>query len=266
MKWACGVTSCMERATDGTLKCTLESLDSAGFDSPYVWIDGCYLSPLAGINCKCSVQVRYPAIGPWGNWWLGLNELSIREPRAEMFVMFQDDVVLCRNVRQYLDLVLDLHQPLDRYWNLYTAPSNHTMLEENNKVPGFYASNGQGKGAMALVFSRGMLPVLLSHRVLVDKPRQARHPTRRIDGSVAEALAKHAIQEYVHQPSLAQHVGLKSTLVGGPNELRAAPLFPGEEFDAMALLDKSITTTMVNFKGGVNLSNGTHSTLAGGEK
>ena len=49
---------------------------------------------------------RAAPLGVIGNWLLGLSELLVREPAADAYLMVQDDVVFCRNVRGYLERTL----------------------------------------------------------------------------------------------------------------------------------------------------------------
>ena len=49
---------------------------------------------------------RAAPLGVIGNWLLGLSELLVRAPAADAYLMVQDDVVFCRNVRGCLERVL----------------------------------------------------------------------------------------------------------------------------------------------------------------
>jgi hypothetical protein len=186
-------------------------------------------------------------IGPFGNWLLGLWELYIRNPNAERYAMFQDDLLAVRNLRAYLERTT-AWPGTKAYWNLLTftatvdvaksSDSNEalrpTMTEPGEEYVGWYPSNQLGRGAVALVFDREGLTTLLSSRKLVEHPRDATHGHRRIDGIVIDCLKDAGYREFVHWPSLVQHVGELST-IGNPPQAKAVS-FPGEEFDALGLL------------------------------
>ena len=133
MKWACGITSVLDRSE--LLMRTQRSLRGAGFDEPLLRYD-------------------FGRVGPWGNWILCLHEVCLRNPFVDRYVMFQDDVIVVKNLRGYLD---QQRYPDAGYWNLYTAPSNQDHIEGLGGGTGFHQSNQLGKGALALVFDRETL-------------------------------------------------------------------------------------------------------------
>ena len=75
---------------------------------------------------------------------------------------------------------------------------------------------------------------LLHSQEFVSKPSHARKSTVCIDGCVNTSLRRDGYQEYVHAPSLLEHVGQVSAI--GNKLCRPAPSFRGEDFDAMSLL------------------------------
>lgn len=236
VKWAVGVTTCLERL-DTTLQSTLRSLERAGFYEPRVSYDGVHEDQLHKIGSVHDVTLRFPKVGAYGNWILSLMELFVRDPRAHRYAMFQDDVQAPRNLRQYLDTI---RLGEKEYWNLFTAPNNHLTLTERGDVVGFHRSNQLGRGALGLVFGRETVIELLSNRHMASKPAAARMPTTNIDGAVVQALVISGSHvELVHRPSLLQHTGHKSTLTmhkGGmevPHDLADAPEFAGESFDCL---------------------------------
>jgi hypothetical protein len=96
--WAYGVTTVPSRRND-LLPETLCSLCEAGFDAPRLFVDGDN-DPKGwerefGLETTC----RYPTIRTHGNWILALSELFIREPHAERYALFQDDLITYRNLR-----------------------------------------------------------------------------------------------------------------------------------------------------------------------
>src|SRR5262245_20355574 len=100
MKWAYGITSVPERAWNGVLGATLQSLRNAGFNNPRVFIDGDYSSMCLG---ECTIVRRYPRIGVFGSWYLGMLELYLRDPDYDRYAIFQDDILASTSLRAYLD-------------------------------------------------------------------------------------------------------------------------------------------------------------------
>lgn len=235
--WVCGLTTVPSRLNN-LLPRTLASLESAGFPKPRLFVDG---TDDAGPwkHFGLPITPRDQPILPYGNWILGLAEVYVRDPNADRYAMFQDDVVFVKNLRYYLD-----KQAFPRvgYWNLYTFPENQPFAlapptaEAHGK---WFVSNQRGKGALALVFSQEGVRKLLTHQAIVDKPAgKSPKRWRNIDGAVIHALG-HTVGwlEYCHNPSLVQHTGIDSSLTDfTPGETkRKHPLaitFPGEQFDA----------------------------------
>lgn len=216
MIWAYGITTVPQR--HGLFCNTRDSLRESGFDEPLVRVD-------------------HDLIGAWGNWWLLLNELWIRNPQAELFAIFQDDVLAVQNLREYVEQTCWKCGPRS-YWNLYTAPSNQEVIDRREAGKGWFLSNQLGKGACALVFDRETMPVVLGSSTLINKPRQARWPKSRVDGALQNALSPLGYAEWCHNPSLVQHVANAAgeSLTRPDLERLSAPSFPGEDFDARSLL------------------------------
>lgn len=234
IRWAYGVTTVPSRRAD-LLPRTLASLKSAGFDAPRLFIDGCAHDEASSYEKEFRLEAtsRQPLLRTALHWILTLAELWFRDPKADRYAIFQDDLLACRNLRQYLERC---RYPEKGYWNLYTFPSNQELATGQ----GWYQSNQLGKGAIGLVFDRETVLELLSSREhILERPLAASKPWwRKIDGGIVDALAKRGRSEYVHNPSLLCHTGLSSTTRPGrpiPPEW-ATRSFPGEEFDAMKLV------------------------------
>ncbi len=243
VKWACGVTTVPERRAD-LLPRTLASLRNAGFDLVHLFVDGAQnpghwegMSPGGLITC------RSPKLRAYGSWCLALAELYIRNPRADRFAIFQDDVAASKNLRAYLDAC-----PLSpwRYWNLITYPRNIALA--GGKV-GWHESCQRGWGAQGLVFSLEGVLALLTSRYIAERPLDQHRGHKSIDGGVSTGLRKVAPGpkgerwvELCHNPSLLGHCGVATTIDAGmakPNqpEMRF-PTFRGEGFDCLELLKK----------------------------
>lgn len=244
MQWSYGVTTVPSRRNT-TLPVTLKSLDNAGFPRPVLFIDG----PNWGYTAfsMLTTYSRDYSVGTVGNWILAAWSLYLRDPLADLYAVFQDDLIACKNLREYLESIPYLD---NGYWNLYTFPHNQpeqlSVRVENGQfthaeimpgVKGFYRSCQWGKGAVALVFNRQAITSLLSNRILVNKPQDRVIGTKGIDGAICDSMKSMGITEYVHNPSLVQHIGEVSSM-GNPRHEQAIS-FPGEGFDAMELLSSS---------------------------
>jgi hypothetical protein len=246
MKWAYGVTTVIERLHNGLLQTTLESLKRGGFDKPRLFIDGDNRGfERFGLEMTHRAQV----IRSYGNWLLGLLELYIRDPFADRYAMFQDDFVTYVGLRGYLEQV---QYPEKGYWNLYTFPHNqpdqlanrvmngtktHPTLDPN--TVGFYPACQNGKGAVALIFDNTAVKFLLSRPHMIERVQNSQRGHKAIDGGVVEAFRQEGWTEYVHNPSLVQHIGEQSSM-GNPQHLKSIS-FRGEQFDARTLLSQTVT-------------------------
>lgn len=231
--WAYGVTTCAERINT-LLPRTLASLAVAGFDKPVVFADGVDGLMLPGLT---TVPRGKQPLKTVGNWVLGLWELLVRHPRAEYFAMFQDDLVMCKGVRQYLS---QCQWPDRGYLNLYTFPHNQAVAKggwfeakECANGPLYHGRMGQkGLGAVALCFTRDAVVDLLSNRRVIERPLDAVWPAAKLDGMVVTTMNDTGWREYCHDPSLVQHVGESSSMGNRPHPL--ATSFKGEQWSAVS--------------------------------
>ena len=224
------MTAVRQRLEDGLLGRTLASLSAAGFDAPRLFVDG-DRDGHEWTRLGCEVTFRCPAVRTFGAWWLAAVELYLREPHADRYAVFQDDMVACRNLRSYLEMST---YPERAYLNLFTDPSNtrDAVGWSESATLGDCVSQG-GRGAVALVFSNEALRTLLSHKHFVDRPLDLDRGHRAVDGGIVTAMNKAGWREHIHNPSLVQHTGDVSSMGNMPHI--PAPSFPGESFDATTL-------------------------------
>jgi hypothetical protein len=241
--WAYGVITVPERL-EALLPSTLKSLKRAGFDKPWIFMDGLEHSKVQALRDKLNLDVtaRFPRIRAYGNWILSLGELYIRNPVCTHYALFQDDILAVYNLRKYLS---SQPYPANGYWNLHTYLSNEPVVHK--KPQGWYEgglvsgecakkdeTNQTGRGAQALVFSREGVQMLLCHQHTVMRPTDPARGWRNIDGAVVAAMNMAGWREYIHNPSLVAHVGTDSIMMN--REYPLARTWPGEEFDALSLL------------------------------
>ena len=251
MRWAYGITTVTTRK-DQYFPRTLRSLAAAGFDKPRLFVDKASLAEGIAYEKQFGlrVTVRNGHIGTAGNWCLALAELYIEEPTAERYAIFQDDLIACRNLRQYLERA---PYPEPGYLNLYTMQANEAAirkpfeavkgrwyeaawLDPDRKIQPGEPNYGlqTGRGAVALVFNLQAVVTLLASKHLVERPQDSTSGKKRVDGGIVTAMNKAGFREYVHSPSLVQHKGDISSMGSRPH--KRAETFPGEDYDALALL------------------------------
>lgn len=255
MKWAYGVTTVASRR-DNLLPRTLSSLKAAGFDTPRLFVDGCSSSESWGDEFNLPISGRDTNMRTYGNWFLALMELYLREPRAERYALFQDDFIASKNLKQYLEVskLVSLKESDDSgltrkelilkqrrqsiatnsqkwYQNLYTFPSNQILA---GKHIGWFPSNQRGKGAVALVFPNDAVTILLRSEYMIARPLDMHRGHKSIDGGICMAMRHAGYSEYCHSPSLVQHIGTTSSMGNDPQP--EAQSFRGENFDCMSIL------------------------------
>lgn len=230
--WSYGVTTVPSRRID-LLPRTLQSLAAAGFPEPRLFIDGARERDFPYLGYKCSY--RWPALRTHGNWFMALQELYQRNSDTTYYAVFQDDLEMAPNTRQYLE---QCAYPERGYWNLYTFPENQEKVPAagatGRQQIGWCRSNQRGLGALALVFNRAAVVDLLTSRHMVERSQDKRRGWKAVDGGIVSGMRKAGRFEYIHNPSLVQHIGVKSTMGNGKHA--QASSYRGT--DAMALLEE----------------------------
>lgn len=256
LNWSYGVTTHPSRRTT-ELPRSLQSLAKAGFDHPILFVDECNYYTQEDYQREfqhLSIVPRETQLSIVGNWILALWELYIREPWAERYAIFQDDILVSKNLRQYLE---ETPYPDKGYLNLYTFPHNQpdrlAVRTVDGKLThpgldpyhiGFYPSCQFGKGALGLVFNRDAMMDVLANKHTVNKPCDPWKGNRSVDGMISEGMKKVGYTEYVHNPSLMQHTGDVSALGNGPHA--KAESFKGEDYDLMQLFQINPNGTPMN--------------------
>ena len=233
-KWAVGVTTAPRRSP--TLGRTLASLRRAGWNTIRLFAEPGSLLPDPRVATELSVIRRESTLGAWPNWYLGLAELYQRDPLADAYLMVQDDVVFCANLRSFLEATL---WPADR---LAVVSLYNPLLEDGSTPKSGYRSipsSGGLPGALALVFPNLAVRMLLSDRhVLLHRRRGPSHALKLIDVVVGQWAERIQVPAWGFCPSLAQHIGETSTIWPESEDriIRRAASFVGETFNALELL------------------------------
>ena len=204
-RWAVGVTTAPRR--NSTLERTLLSLEEAGWDRPRLFVEPTVeLPPKFG---DLPATWRDETVGAFPNWYLGLTELVMRNPRADAYLLCQDDVLFSAKLRDYLELVL---WPAPRVGVVSVYCPSHYGLD---KAKGFHVEeHGWATwGALAYVFPNPSARAILSDSLLVNHRHHGPAAgMRNIESVVGGWCARSCLPYYVHVPSLAQHIGETSTI------------------------------------------------------
>lgn len=226
----CQAITTVDRRRETLLPLTIKSLAQAGFSKPTLYADG--ISSRNAVHYErfnLRVVNRFPIVKPYGNWLLAVWEMHIREPRADRYAIFQDDVLACYNLAGYLS---ENPFPEKGYWNLYTNPWNERDIRHS---VGWHKSVMNGRGALAYIFDRPAILALLSAELTTSHPQDQFKGHRAIDYVVYEALKSKGFTEYVHYPSLVQHIGSGASTIGHTTG-DDSESFRGANFDAMKFL------------------------------
>lgn len=242
-RWSYGITTTPHRI-DTLLPQTIRSLAAAGFDQPLLGVDNCG-------DCKAFERFGLPFTARTShnhnhaNWFLTAHEIYYRDPFADYYAIFEDDLVISRGARVYLERTMTEEKA---YYSLFTNPDNERRPHPPH---GWFMANQRGEGAVGLVFHKdaflhllGNVGTLLHARQIVN-PRDGRvhrntrgeevpHGKEYVDGLIVSAMHQRGYVEWCHSPSIVQHVGHDSS--AAHRRFPDAPSFRGEEFDLRELI------------------------------
>lgn len=231
LTWNYGITTVPQRKKE-LLPRTIESLKIAGFDQPHLFVDGCDAS-VEFLSLNLPITTHSTQIRTTGNWIVSLWELWASNPHADRYALFQDDLIVCKGLRQYLN---QCKWPTEKaYLNLLTFRENHELIHSNSV--GWHPSDQLGKGAVGLVFDSVGIKSILSSPHLVNWIKSKDRGHRLIDRAVSQSLKKLGFTEFIHNPSLIQHTGKVSSM--GSDRHPMSSCFLGENYDALNFLNKS---------------------------
>lgn len=223
IEWGVGLT--VSPRKDSVLDQTLSSIRGGGWRTIAIFAEPGTLIPAF----PDVVTVERPYFyGSWTNWICSWFELFTRYPKAGAYIIFEDDVVVCRNARRYLERSFPI---LGDFGSI----SIYTPEKHKKNVPPFTFHDesyfGQHVwGTQAIVFSRASLHRFLSNSEVLNHlnhgfGRKNRHRDMRL-GAWAYEMGETL---YYHTPSLADHAGTPSTLLSSPHQ---SGDFVGVNFDA----------------------------------
>jgi len=222
--WAVGVTTAPR--IQPMLSTCLESLSRAGWENPRLFIDSAVKVPEPYDRLPCTF--RDERVGAWANYYLTLTELLLRHPRADAYMVVQDDALFHDRepLRPYLETI---------FWPGRTSclVSLYCSDADTAGEPGWHPSDGAVKsGPVVLAFPRELAKDFLTDREVFEHRWDADELAATSIGDVISFWAYgRGIPVWLPTPSLVQHVGDTSTIwrVARAKGKRRALRFVGDE-------------------------------------
>lgn len=203
--WAVGMTTAPRLRP--TLEESLASLAAAGWEQPRLFVEPETVLPQRFRTLPATW--RDDKLGAFPNWYLGLTELFLRQPLADVYLMCQDDAIFAVGSRAYLEQNLWPAAEVGVV-SIYT-PSHWS----EGRTPGFHpVRHGWASwGALAYAFSNPSLRALLADPLFIKhRHHGAADGLRNIDSAVGAWCEAAGLPYYIHVPSLVQHIGDTSTI------------------------------------------------------
>jgi hypothetical protein len=207
-RWAVGVTTAPRIRP--VLEPCLDSLVRAGWPRPHLFIDAAVPIPPRYAHLPCTF--REEKVGAFANYLLALGELLLRDPRAEAYLVAQDDALFYDGecLPRYLEHVLwpgETPGLVSLYCNRSDAADR----------PGWHApARMPGSGPVALVFPRELAKAFVTDRKVFEHRWEPDEVAATSLGDLIPLWAReHALPIWLPTPSLVQHIGDTSTLWPG---------------------------------------------------
>jgi hypothetical protein len=200
--WAVGVTTAPRSVP--TLERCLQSLVEAGWPRPRLFVDGDVALPRGFADLPRTH--RDPQMGAWPNYYLALGELLMRHPRADAYMLVQDDTLFCQGVcvRDYLERAL-WPGPTPGLVSLFSPRS-----PENAAAAWHAYRRVWNHCALAFIFPRHVAQQFLASSDVVL--HRVRHGLANIPWRVGRWAVEAGVSFHYPAPSLVQHIGHVSTL------------------------------------------------------
>ncbi|MBI3865254.1 MAG: hypothetical protein HY290_25550 [Planctomycetia bacterium] len=204
-EWSVGVTTAPRE--QATLEACLASLNAAGWPEPRLFIDGATSIPDRFSHLPQTR--RTPQIGAWPSYYLALLEMYLRSPRAEAYMLVQDDVVFFRHpaLRSYLESILwpgDVPGLVSMFCSSAYTQANAGWHKLDEALIW---------GGQAIIFSRDAVVAFLSDPQVVDhRASPGNQGLANIDWLIGVWASRRGLPVYLPTPSLAQHIGHVSAL------------------------------------------------------
>lgn len=232
LRWAVGITTAPRG--QWTLPRAIGSLCTSGFDRMTIFAEPG--SPIPGLPAEIDVVERPKRLGIHHNYVESLRDLLQAHPQADTLAIFQDDVIVCRHLREFLDA--DLWPA----WNCGVVSAyspNFHGYEKSHSGGCHRVSQAHLIGACAMVFPRHAAEMIVKHplaeswRGRAKGRANSREDRKAVDAFIGHVVRQIGLRSYFYSPSLVQHVARVSTVRhGGATGKRRSAGFPGEQADA----------------------------------
>lgn len=191
------------------LQSTLDSLLAAGFGRGEVMI---FAEPDSPVPDGWWSKTSDTKLGVTANWRRALNETLHAFPDADTIAMFQDDVQVAADLKDWL---LETSVPADAAFVSPYCPASYTPRDGRviggllNVTPGtaFGMVGGGLIGAVTLVFPRASAELLASDALFRQDNRK-----RHLDAAIGHWTQRVSRRCYFAHPSRAWHTGDTSTI------------------------------------------------------
>jgi hypothetical protein len=203
--WAIGVTTAPR--IQPVLSTCLKSLERAGWPRPHLFVDSAVTVPAPHDQLPCTF--RDERVGAWANYYLSLAELLLCHPRADAYMVVQDDALFYdrQSLPTYLETVL---------W-----PGKSTCLvslycsrADTAGKPGWHECEGlMRSGPVALAFPRELAKAFVTDReVFEHRWNRDELAATSIGDVISEWAVQRGVPVWLPTPSLVQHIGDTSTI------------------------------------------------------
>jgi hypothetical protein len=225
MQWSVGLQTCPRKDGSSFVFTAVEQIQKAGWQDVTIFAE-----PASPVPPDQKVAFRPQRYGDWTNWIVGLFELFISNPFSDFFVMFEDDIVMCRNIRSYLEYAIPF---LGNFGiiSLYTPAKYHRKYLQVRNI--FHDEKNQGYqvwGSQAIVLSRESARRLFaSDLILLYRHHGYGDDNAHKDVALGQWAMYSRMPYFYHTPSLVEHTGLDSLIGSEPHKSLD---FVGETFDA----------------------------------
>jgi glycosyltransferase involved in cell wall biosynthesis len=206
LTWQIGLLTAPRRVP--TIRKTLENLDGAGFGPIHIFAEPGSALPADIENGRLTIHTR--RLGNFANFYSSLATLFERDPDADCYAIFQDDILVAMGAREWCER---------EFWpqgagivSLFTPQIHSDGLPGwTLKSPGFYRIYG----AQALVFRGDVVRRFLADPLVLHSHGLYEHND---DAVVSGWAARNQLPIAYHSPSLVQHVGTVSSIYAyGPD-------------------------------------------------
>lgn len=239
MVWCMGMLTAPRR--NPSIDAALLSYHSAGFDEIHIYAEPGSTRPTSAPHVWIEREYRH---GCWRNTVQALRDMWARNPKAEAYALFQDDCVMMRDVRTFLEHDL-WPSPTAGLVSIYSP--DWSGYEDKNIKGIRMIKNNYMMGACGVILSNPCLNMILNHPLSKDwrgtyRGRQD-NPEKKAasDTWFSTVVREGGFNAFVYSPSLMQHFARFSALGhGSPDKLgsngrwyRKSVLFPGENISAL---------------------------------